>query len=143
MAPEEGSAANPFTLVKRFATPEDFVVVKLDIDTPSVEGPLARQLLEDTALQALVASTAALKERQEAPDSAEALRCMPSLALADIPRKPTSIPTSMSSSHGVPVLSHELFTNDVLYAEALLDLRTVPAALLPLVPLFCRALTNM
>jgi hypothetical protein len=54
VAPEEGSAANPFTLVKRFATPEDFVVVKLDIDTPSVEGPLARQLLEDTALQALV-----------------------------------------------------------------------------------------
>ena len=36
------------------------------------------------------------------------------------------------------VLSHDLFTNDVLYAEVALNLRPVPTHLLPLVPLFCR-----
>ena len=46
--------ANPFTLVKKFATPEDFVVVKLDIDTPSIENALANQLLGDRELQLLV-----------------------------------------------------------------------------------------
>jgi len=94
-------------------------------------------------LQALVDATAALKERQETPDAPEALRCMPSLLLSDIPKEAKSIPTDKSTSHGATVLSHELFTNDVLYAEALLDLQTVPARLLPLVPLFCRSLTNM
>jgi hypothetical protein len=68
---------------------------------------------------------------------------MPSLLLADIPKEAKSIPTAQSSAHGATVLSHELFTNDVLYAEALLDLQAVPSRLLPLVPLFCRSLTNM
>jgi hypothetical protein len=39
---------------------------------------------------------------------------------------------------GATVLSHDLFTNDVLYAEVALNLRPVPTRLLPLVPLFCR-----
>jgi hypothetical protein len=43
---------------------------------------------------------------------------------------------------GSILLSHELFTNDVLYLEAALDMRPVPADLLPLVPLFCRSLTQ-
>jgi Zn-dependent M16 (insulinase) family peptidase len=39
---------------------------------------------------------------------------------------------------GATILSHDLFTNDVLYLDMALDLRPVPAHLLPLVPLFCR-----
>lgn len=38
----------------------------------------------------------------------------------------------------VQVLRHDLFTNDVLYLEVALDLRPLPAQLLPLLPLFCR-----
>ncbi len=37
---------------------------------------------------------------------------------------------------GTTVLRHDLFTNDVLYAEIAFNLRTVKADLLPLVPLF-------
>ncbi len=37
---------------------------------------------------------------------------------------------------GTTVLRHDLFTNDVLYAEVAFNLRTVKAELLPLVPLF-------
>lgn len=47
------------------------------------------------------------------------------------------------NAEGSLLLGHELFTNDVLYMEAALDLRPVPADLLPLVPLFCRSLTQV
>jgi Zn-dependent M16 (insulinase) family peptidase len=75
---------------------------------------------------------------QETPDLPEALRCVPSLQLADIPKRTSTVPTTLSEETGVSVLRHELFTNDVLYLEAALDLRPVPPSLLHLVPLFCR-----
>ena len=95
-------------------------------------------------VEALVKATHELKERQETPDSPEALRCMPSLALADIPRESKRVPTSVSKgAGGATLLRHELPTNGVLYADALFDLQSVPVRLLPLVSLFCRSLTNM
>ena len=75
---------------------------------------------------------------QETPDAPEALRCMPSLQLSDIPKRTTSIPTATAEELGVQLLRHELFTNDVLYVEAALDMHSVPASLLHLMPLFCR-----
>ena len=39
---------------------------------------------------------------------------------------------------GANLLTHDLFTNNIVYLEAALNLRPVPAKLLPLVPLFCR-----
>jgi Zn-dependent M16 (insulinase) family peptidase len=70
---------------------------------------------------------------------------MPSLRLSDIPRTAPKVPTAVSdlNGDGSKLLAHELFTNDVLYLEAALDARTVPAELLPLLPLFCRSLTQV
>jgi hypothetical protein len=66
------------------------------------------------------------------------------LQLSDIPKTISTIPTASSSlSGGATLLTHELFTNDVLYAEAALDLTGLPAGLLPLLPLFCRSLTQV
>ncbi len=67
---------------------------------------------------------------------------MPSLHLADIPKQASTVPTAVADEAGVSVLRHELFTNDVLYLEAALDLRPVPPSLLHLVPLFCRCARN-
>ncbi len=53
------------------------------------------------------------------------------------------MPTVVSQSGGATILAHDLPTSGVLYMEAGLDMRAVPARLLPLVPLFCRSLTNM
>ena len=39
---------------------------------------------------------------------------------------------------GATLLTHDLFTNDVLYLDIALDMRPLPRDLLPLVPLFCR-----
>jgi Zn-dependent M16 (insulinase) family peptidase len=66
------------------------------------------------------------------------------LQLSDIPQTITKVPTATSSlAGGATLLTHELFTNDVLYAEAALDLKGLPANLLPLLPLFCRSLTQV
>lgn len=38
--------------------------------------------------------------------------------------------------NGVKILQHDLFTNDVLYAEVVFNMRSLKPELLPLVPLF-------
>ena len=95
---------------------------------------------------AAAAETAALRERQETPDAPEALACIPSLALADIPKAAPEVPTDVSTVSGTKdatLLTHDLPTSGVLYVEACLPLEAVPARLLPLLPLFCRCLTQM
>ena len=101
-----------------------------------------RSSLGPKQVEELVENTRRLKERQETPDSPEALQCIPALQLSDIPRVASTIPTSKSTEQGSTILSHDLFTNDVLYMEAAFDMRRIPARLLPLVPLFCRCLTQ-
>ena len=49
-----GSYLNPFTALLRDFTEDDLIIVKLDIDTPDLEIPLAHQLLSDPALCKLV-----------------------------------------------------------------------------------------
>jgi Peptidase M16C associated len=86
-----------------------------------------------------VRETAELKQRQATPDSPKALACIPSLQLSDIPTEASKIPTEVSTTAaGATLLTHDLFTNNVLYAEAALPLTRVPVRLLPLLPLFCR-----
>jgi Zn-dependent M16 (insulinase) family peptidase len=68
-------------------------------------------------LDAVITSTSELKERQETPDAPEALACIPSLQLSDIPSTITKVPTDVTSSNGATILSHDLFTNNVLYLE--------------------------
>lgn len=91
----------------------------------------------------MVRATKELKARQETPEDPEKLKCVPSLSLEDLPREPKSVPTEVSDTKGAETLAHDLFTNNILYADLLLDLRPVPSRLLPLVPLFCRSLTRM
>jgi hypothetical protein len=48
------SSRNPLKMLLNSFNEDDFIVIKLDIDTASVENPLAQQLLHDTALRGLV-----------------------------------------------------------------------------------------
>jgi hypothetical protein len=46
---------NPWRMLRGMgATPNDYVIVKLDIDTPDIENPLVDQLMKDDGLRALV-----------------------------------------------------------------------------------------
>ena len=49
--PDPASPLNPLSMILDNYNEDDFIVVKLDIDTPSVEMPLANQLLNDPRFQ--------------------------------------------------------------------------------------------
>lgn len=51
---EEGHKLNPLHSILKQFDPNDFIVVKLDIDTPSIEVPLFQQLLQDPIYKELV-----------------------------------------------------------------------------------------
>ncbi|KAL6779083.1 PREP1 [Auxenochlorella protothecoides x Auxenochlorella symbiontica] len=95
-------------------------------------------------VEATIQATRELKERQETPDTPESLACVPLLHLSDIPKTITTTPTTVSThASGATQLTHDLFTNNILYLDVALDLTRLGPELLPLVPLFCRCLTNM
>lgn len=50
----EGDKHNPMTFIKAIARPEDFVLVKLDVDQRDVEWPIVHQILNDTSLSSLI-----------------------------------------------------------------------------------------
>ncbi len=80
---------------------------------------------------------------QAEPDSAEALASIPRLSVADLPRENAPIPTEDRDAAGSPLLFHGLPTGGIVYAEACFGLGDVPPRLLPLLPLFGRALLEM
>lgn len=84
-----------------------------------------------------------LHERQEAPDTAEALATIPRLTLADLDKQVKTIPVEIQQREGVPVLFHDLPTNGITYLDVGFDLHRLPGGLLPYIPLFGRALIEM
>lgn len=102
-----------------------------------------RQDLRQCERVALVEETRALRSLQEAPDSLEALATIPGLKLEDLPRENRPIPDEDRQAGAVPVLFHDLDTSGIAYTETTFDLSAVPARLVPLVPLFGRALFEM
>ena len=115
----------------------------------------ARQAAEDAKLAAMrssiseeeraeVAAIAAeLRAAQQKPDSPEALDTIPSLGKQDLPAENALIACAVDSRDGLDVVTHELDTTGILYARLAFDLSAVPPHLLPLTPLYARALTEL
>ena len=74
-------------------------------------------------LAATMKATAELKQHQMTPDAPEVLKTIPTLKLSDIPQEIKKIPTDEQQEGSTTILSHDLFTNDILYLEAVLDMR--------------------
>eukprot|EP00898_Chlorokybus_atmophyticus_P006310 jgi/Chlat1/6680/Chrsp49S00479 len=102
-----------------------------------------RSGLKEDDIHSVIEATRLLKEKQETPDPPEALATVPALVLEDIPKEAKTIPIDVRDKAGAHVISHDLFTNDVLYVDVAFDMRPVPKRLMPLVPLFCRCLIEM
>lgn len=102
-----------------------------------------RQGLDAEQLRSLAAETRAQKKRREAPDAPEALATIPRLRLSDLPRWNQRIPLEVYKRGESLTLFHELPTNGLVYLDLGFDLRRVPDRLLPLVPVFGRALIEM
>lgn len=115
----------------------------------------ARQVAEDARLTAIhdgmsekereevAAVAAALQAAQQKPDSQEALDTVPSLGKKDLPLENAVLPCAVEQKDGLDVVTHELDTMGILYARFAFDLAAVPSRLLPLVPLYARALTEL
>lgn len=102
-----------------------------------------REGLSEAELQAIIANTRELKARQEARDTPEALAAIPVLTLADLDKESKTIPIEVGEAHGCPVIYHDLFTNGIVYFDVGLNLKAVPADLLPYVSMFSRSLVKM
>lgn len=100
----------------------------------------AREALDEPAVAAVVDKAAALREQQEAPDSAEDLATIPRLALSDLPQTNKEIPIEVRERNGVPLLLHDIATSGIFYVDLAFDLATLPDPLLPYATIFGRAL---
>jgi Zn-dependent M16 (insulinase) family peptidase len=100
----------------------------------------ARARMDSPQVEAAVEETRTLKLAQETPDTPEALATIPSLTLADLPRRNKTIPRVVTDVAGTRVLFHEQPTNGIIYLDLGLDLHTLPPGLLPYVELLGRAL---
>ncbi|MDR0239342.1 MAG: insulinase family protein, partial [Deltaproteobacteria bacterium] len=123
--------------------------------TPDAGLAHRREEAETASLQALrehctveernsfIVGTRKLRAGQATPDSPEALAAIPGLELADLPERNAPIPLEERRVGSMPVLFHDLDTSGIAYLEFLLPLTAVPQRLIPLMPLFARALTEI
>ena len=99
-----------------------------------------RASLSERQIAELVETNKKLKLSQETPDSPEALEKLPVLKLQDLEKKSKTIPMEVLELQGTKVLSHDLFTNGIVYLDLGFDLHALPKELLPLTEIFARAL---
>ncbi|MHC1712618.1 MAG: insulinase family protein [Solidesulfovibrio sp.] len=99
--------------------------------------------LDEAGRQAIAAEQETLRIIQETPDAPEDLARIPGLTLADLPVTETPIPQTDKAVGGTELLLHPLETSGIVYLDVAFPLAGVPEALLPLVPLFGRAVLEL
>jgi len=102
-----------------------------------------RGAMNKDTLAEVVKSTVALKAAQNAPDTDEQLKTLPKLSLSDLDRKEKDLDISFGEKQGVTVLSHNVASNGILYADVVFDLAVMPLDLLPIMPLFSSLLFDV
>lgn len=102
----------------------------------------AREKMSADEIAGVIETTKRLKALQNAPDNPDDLARIPTLTLEDLPREGKTIPTEETTLSGVRTLFHDLPTNGIVYLDLGFDLKTLPADLLPYLPIFSRALTQ-
>ena len=98
----------------------DKALGKIQEDEEKARVAAYRAGLSPEEIQKVVEETAELKRLQETPDTPEALACVPTLAVSDIPKEAKNIPTDVSSVGATQVLTHDIATSEILYAEHLM-----------------------
>lgn len=83
-----------------------------------------------------------LKELQQTPDPPEDVARIPFLKLSDIPREVVRIPGRWERLADVPLHSHGIFTNGIVYVDFAFDLHDLKEEEEMLLPLLSQALTE-
>src|SRR5690554_253136 len=99
-----------------------------------------REGLDAAALEATVAETEKLKALQEEVDDPALLAKIPTLTLADLPRKTRTVPIDIGTLGDARLFYHDLPTLGIVYLDLGFDLHVLDRDLLPYLPLFGRAL---
>ncbi len=99
--------------------------------------------MSDEDLQKVVENTAILRERQAAVDDPAELAKLPMLTLDDLDKEEKAIPIEVTEQDGATIVTHDLFTNGIVYFDIGFDLRTLPQELLPYAGLIGRVLLGL
>ncbi len=99
--------------------------------------------LSQGQIDEIIARTKQLHELQERPDDPAHLAAIPHLKLADMPKENRNVHKSEGQISGAPALFHHLPTAGIAYATLAFDMAALPTRLVPLLPLFSRALLEM
>jgi Zn-dependent M16 (insulinase) family peptidase len=99
--------------------------------------------MKENELEKIVANTQRLLKLQATPDTPEAIATLPLLHRGDLDKDIRKIERGITELHGATVLTHELFTNGILYLDIGLDLHGLDQEDLPLASLLASALLEM
>lgn len=99
--------------------------------------------LSEDGRDALLKSTADLKDFQTEPNAPEELEKLPLLELDDIDKKATPIHFDVFENGGVEYISHKTFTNDIVYAKLMFDFSMLTFEDIPYVGLLLKFLTRV
>ena len=99
--------------------------------------------MDATQLDEIVQNTERLLELQATPDSPEALATIPLLHRDDLDPNIRTLERGETQIHGATVLTHNLFTNGILYLDLGLDLHKLEQEDLPYAALLGSALLEM
>jgi presequence protease len=100
----------------------------------------ARAEMGEEEVNRVIENMAELVDRQETPDSPEALMTIPMLERDDLDREIRRIPIDVLQSGENKILYHDLFTNGILYLDLGFNMRALAQDQVPYLPLFSRAL---
>lgn len=99
----------------------------------------AKDAMSDADLDGVIAEMEELKAAQMAEDSAEAKASIPALSIDDLERKAKTVPIEVKdgiNGGSTKLITHELPSNGILYADVGLDLSQLSLEQLTLLPLF-------
>ena len=82
---------------------------------------------------------AALDQLQKSADPPEAVSSLPVLRVADLPREIERVPTAIDTIAGVPLYTHDVPANGIVYIDIGFDLGALDSDLLAYVPLYVDA----
>ncbi|MBQ4133021.1 MAG: insulinase family protein, partial [Desulfovibrionaceae bacterium] len=99
--------------------------------------------LSESELEQLMARTKELRAIQEAPEDPVALAAIPVLKTADLPQENRPIPREEGALGRVPLLFHPQATGGIVYADLMFNAVDLEQELIPMLPLFGRAVLEM
>ncbi|MGL5244311.1 MAG: insulinase family protein, partial [Sarcina sp.] len=91
--------------------------------------------MSDEEIKETIDNCLKLKERQNTPDSAEALKSIPALSLDDISKDIEKLPLEERKIENVKVLHHEFDTNKICYVNLFFKTLSVEQNLIPYIAL--------